>query len=98
MTEQDDGIGVVVAVCSSDTREYPKFPKDIVIVGKDGIVGDAHSGPLRPSHSKPGTLVPNNRAISIVSDEVRADVSQSLNLEIDAGDFNENILVKGLDL
>jgi len=82
--------GIVTAVCMSPVHGYPTYPQESVLVGLDGIEGDAHAGPLRESFKNPGTLKPNDRSFCIVADEVR----ESLGLQ--PGDFNEQLLVRGL--
>lgn len=96
MTIAERKVGRVVAVCLSASREYPKYPQERVTITPQGIVGDAHAGELRPSHTKPGTFKPNDRAVSIVTKEVMDEVNGSLGLDLRPGDFNENILVEGL--
>lgn len=88
--------GRVVAVCWSPVRDFPKYLQEKAFVGPHGIVGDAHAGPLRPSNSVPGTFKENDRAISIVAEEVRRELNETLGLKIEPGGFNENILVEGL--
>lgn len=88
--------GRVVAVCKSPDHGFPTYPQDVVSIGMLGIDGDAHSGELRESFTKPGTLKPNDRPISIVAEEVRVWVNQNLGLDIQHGDFNEQIVVEGL--
>ena len=96
MTTAERRVGTVVAVCLSAAKEYPKYPQPEVTITPHGIVGDAHFGELRPSHTKPGTFKPNDRAVSIVAKEVMDEVNASLGLDLHPGDFNENILVEGL--
>ncbi len=93
-TEQREGR--IVAVCSSPNHGYPTYPQDEVIVGLLGIEGDAHSGELRESFRQPGTLKPNDRPISIVSDEVRREMNARFGTNIQPGGFNEQVLVTGL--
>lgn len=88
--------GVVVAVCKSAVRAYPKFPQDSAYICDLGIDGDAHAGIYRRSYSNPLVFKPNDREISIVADEVRLDINKTLNLDIQPGGFNENILVSGV--
>ena len=88
--------GRIVAVCSSPNHGYPTFPRERVVVGPEGIIGDAHSGPMRESFTKPGTQKQNDRPISIVSDEVRRAVNETYRLKMRPGAFNEQILVEGL--
>lgn len=89
-------IGRIIAVCLSDDKAYPKFPQEKVVIGPFGIVGDAHSGEFRQSYRDRNKLTANDRAISIVADEVRQELSQVLGVEIQPGWFNENILVSGV--
>lgn len=88
--------GKVVAVCMSSEHGFPTYPQDFVVIGVLGIEGDAHSGELRESFTKPGTLKPNDRPISIVSEEVRVWVNENLELDMKHGDFNEQIVVEGM--
>lgn len=88
--------GKVVAVCMSPEHGYPTFPQKMVAIGLLGIDGDAHSGELRESFTKPGTFKHNDRPISIISEEVRVWANEKLGLNMKHGDFNEQIVVKGL--
>jgi len=88
--------GKVVAVCSSPKHGFPTYPQDRVHIGPEGIPGDAHSGPMRASFTRPGTQKPNDRPISIVSDEVRQEMNHRLGLNMQPGDFNEQVSVSGL--
>lgn len=89
-------VGKVVAVCKSPEHGFPTYPQDFVSIGMLGIDGDAHSGELRESFTKPGTLKPNDRPISIVAEEIRLWANEELGLDIKHGDFNEQIVVEGL--
>lgn len=89
-------IGRVVVVCSSPEHGFPTYPQEMVSIGMLGIDGDAHSGELRESFTKPGTLKPNDRPISIVAEEIRLWVNEELGLDMHHGDFNEQIVVEGL--
>lgn len=91
-----EAIGRVVAVCKSPEHGFPTYPQDFVTIGYLGIDGDAHSGELRPSFTQPGTLKPNDRPISIIAEEVRLQINQELDLQVQHGDFNEQIVVEGL--
>lgn len=88
--------GNVVAVCKSPEHGYPTYPQSLVVIGMPGIEGDAHSGALRESFTKPGTMKPNDRPISIVADEVRREMNARFGLHIKPGGFNEQILVRDL--
>lgn len=89
-------IGTVVAVCMSREHGFPTYPQTMVSVGLLGIPGDAHSGKLRESFTNPGKTKPNDRPISIVSEEIRLEVNSDLGLDMQHGDFNEQIVVQGL--
>ena len=93
-TETNDGR--IVAVCISPQHGFPTYPQERVVVGPLGIEGDAHSGPMRESFTKPGTFKENDRSISIVADEVRQEMNDTLGLNMLPGDFNEQVLVSGL--
>lgn len=88
--------GRVVAVCMSREHGFPTYPQDVVSIGILGIEGDAHSGELRESFREPGTLKRNDRPISIVDERMRLWVNQELGLNIQHGDFNEQVVVEGL--
>lgn len=88
--------GKVLAVCSSPVHGLPTYPQEFVKVNSDGIEGDAHSGPLRSSFRNPGTLKPNDRAISIVSQETINEMNAKFGLSIKQGGFNEQLRVEGM--
>lgn len=88
--------GIVIAICTSFTTSYPKYPQKKVLISKFGIKGDIHAGEFRRSHSNPQILKLNDRAISIVSEEIRQEISEKFGIEISPGNFNENILVSGI--
>lgn len=88
--------GRVTAVCMSPDHGYPTFPQVSVYVGSLGIEGDAHSGPDRESFTNPGTRKPNDRPISIVSEEVYQEINKTFGLSAEHGDFNEQIVVAGM--
>ena len=88
--------GRVVAVCSSPNHGYPTYPQEYANVTPEGIEGDAHSGALRESFTKPGTLKPNDRPISIVAQEVINEMNSKFGLNIQPGGFNEQVVVSGL--
>jgi MOSC domain-containing protein YiiM len=77
------------------TKAFPKIPQERVVLGPYGFVGDAHAEP-RQSKASPGDPISGDRAISIVADEVRREVNGNLGLDLQPGDFNENVLVVGL--
>lgn len=87
--------GTVTAVCMSPDHGYPTHPQESVYVGALGIEGDAHSGPDRASSTNPGTIKPNDRPISIVSEEVYKEINETFGLSAKHGDFNEQVVVDG---
>ncbi len=89
-------VGVVTAVCMSPEHGYPTYPQEEVKIGMLGIEGDAHSGSDRESFTNPGTRKPNDRPISIVSEEVYWEINNRFGLSAKPGDFNEQIVVRGL--
>jgi hypothetical protein len=89
-------MGNVVAVCMSDKHGFPTVPQEMVTIGMLGIDGDAHSGEMRASFTQKGTLKPNDRPISIVSNEVRELLIEVCGYNMEFGDFNEQIVVEGL--
>lgn len=89
-------VGKVEAVATSPNHGFPTYPQEKVTVGSLGIEGDAHSGAMRESFTKPGTFKANDRPISIVADEVRQEMNDTLGLNMQPGDFNEQVLVSGL--
>lgn len=88
--------GSIVAVLSSLVHGYPTYPHALIEVEMLGIKGDAHSGKLRDSFTNPGTTKLNDRPISILSWEIMQAANESLRLNMQPGDFNEQLLVKGL--
>lgn len=89
--------GKVTAVCMSSEHGYPTYPQKSVSIGPLGIVGDAHSGSDRESFTNPGTRKPNDRPISIVSEEVYSQIRKEFGLtRASHGDFNEQIVVGGM--
>lgn len=75
----------VVAVCVSVNKGERKTPVDQVELKENhGIVGDAHSGDW-------------HRQISLLAKESIAKM-QKMGLDVDTGDFAENITTEGVDL
>ncbi len=77
--------GYIVAVCISETKGVRKTPVENVELQPDhGIVGDAHAGNW-------------HRQVSLLAmDSIRK--MQKLGLDVDKGDFAENITTEGIDL
>lgn len=77
--------GTVVAVCVSAVRGVQKEPvAAIELVVDHGVREDAHAGDW-------------HRQVSLLTDEA-ADRMRAKGVAIDAGDFGENILTRGIDL
>lgn len=75
----------VVAVCISKEKGQRKTPVDAVELKENhGIVGDAHAGDW-------------HRQVSLLATESIAKM-RALGLDVDSGDFAENITTRGLDL
>lgn len=87
--------GRVVVACSSPTTGVPKYPREAVEVGLEGIVDDYHAGPVN-KHKKKGEPEPNHRQITIVAQEVVMELNKQLDIDLRPGDLAENFLVSGL--
>jgi MOSC domain-containing protein YiiM len=87
--------GSVVVACSSRTTGVPKYPREAVEVGPEGIVDDYHAGPIN-KHKKWGEPEPNHRQITIVAQEVIQELNERLAIDLQPGDLAENFLVTGL--
>lgn len=75
----------VVAVCVSEKKGERKTPVPFVELQENhGIVGDAHAGDW-------------HRQVSLLAEE-SIQKMQALGLDVDAGDFAENITTRGIDL
>lgn len=75
----------VVAVCISKNKGERKTPVESVELRKEhGIVGDAHAGEW-------------HRQVSLLAQE-SIEKMRRLGLDVDSGDFAENITTRGIDL
>ncbi|MFQ5957350.1 MAG: MOSC domain-containing protein [Candidatus Brocadiales bacterium] len=84
MTKENNG-GRVVAVCISEKKGIQKEDVGEVRLIEDyGIERDAHAGP-------------GHRQVSLLALE-SADVMREKGLDLDSGDFGENIVTEGLNL
>ncbi len=77
--------GQVVSVNVSEKKGETKHPVEQVVVDKEGIQGDAHSGKW-------------HRQISLLSQEMIDRFRTESGCQINAGSFAENISTLGLDL
>ncbi len=77
--------GMVAAVCISAEKSQRKTPVAAVELQENhGIVGDAHAGEW-------------HRQVSLLATESIAKM-RALGLDVDSGDFAENITTRGIDL
>ena len=75
----------VLAVCISENKGERKKPVESVVLRENhGIVGDAHAGDW-------------HRQVSLLAQE-SIDKMRKLGLDVNAGDFAENITTNGIDL
>jgi len=74
----------VIAVCTSENKGERKTPVASIRLDDHGIVGDAHAGPW-------------HRQVSLLAMESIRKMQQ-LGLDVDSGDFAENITTEGIDL
>ena len=78
-------MGQVVAVCISENKGERKTPVQAVELRENhGIVGDAHAGDW-------------HRQVSLLASE-SIDKMRKLGLDVDSGDFAENITTSGIEL
>ena len=78
-------MATVLAVCISENKGERKKPVESVELRENhGIVGDAHAGEW-------------HRQVSLLALE-SIDKMQALGLDVNAGDFAENITTSGIDL
>ncbi len=75
----------IVATCISKNKGERKTPVDQVELRKEhGIINDAHAGDW-------------HRQISLLASESIAKM-QAMGLDVDSGDFAENLTTRGIDL
>lgn len=84
--------GIVTATCISKAKGIRKHPVPSVTLQEDhGIIGDAHfvttDTPLKYRH----------RQVSLLAEE-SVDKMRLFGMELNPGDFAENILTKGIEL
>ena len=82
----------VKAVCISEKKGTKKHPvPSITLLESHGIIGDAHAvdtnTPIQYRH----------RQISLLADE-SVETMREMGMELNAGDFAENILTEGIEL
>lgn len=75
----------VIAVCTSAAKGERKTPvAEVLLKEQHGIEGDAHAGPW-------------HRQVSLLASESIAKM-KAKGLDVDCGDFAENITTSGIDL
>ncbi len=85
MAKDSTRAGKVVAVCISEKKGTQKVEVgEVKLIEDHGIERDAHAGP-------------GHRQVSLLALE-SADTMRKKGLDIDSGDFGENIVTEGLDL
>ena len=78
-------MATVLAVCISENKGERKKPVEAVELRENhGIVGDAHAGEW-------------HRQVSLLAQE-SIDKMRALGLDVNAGDFAENLTTSGIDL
>jgi cyclic pyranopterin phosphate synthase len=77
-------MATLVSINVSETKGVRKKPVDTVHVGSEGLVGDAHSGAW-------------HRMVSLLAEE-SIDKMRAMGLDVNAGDFAENLTTRGIDL
>ncbi len=76
----------IIAVCKSEKKGTKKTPQPAIIIKKDyGVVGDAHADCL------------THRQVSLLAIE-SIDKMRGKGLELQPGDFAENLTTQGIDL
>ena len=84
--------GTVTATCISEKKGTRKHPVPSITLQKDhGIIGDAHAvNADTPLHYR-------HRQVSLLAEE-SVDTMRDRGIQLNAGDFAENILTKGIEL
>lgn len=77
-------MATLVSINVSRTKGVRKTPVEQILVGPQGLVGDAHAGDW-------------HRMVSLLAEESIAKM-QAAGLDVTAGDFAENLTTRGVDL
>ena len=84
--------GIVTATCISEKKGTRKHPvPSITLLENCGIIGDAHAV------NADTPILYRHRQVSLLAEE-SVDKMRALGMELNPGDFAENILTKGIDL
>jgi hypothetical protein len=95
-------VGVVVDVLVGDTESLRTRSVSSLDLDHDGILGDRHHGRFRKAGPREniyqkGTLIPNNRQVSIVSQEELALIRAGMGLEVlDPAWLGANFVTRGI--
>ena len=92
--------GTVLAVCISERKGTRKHPvNEISLKENYGIIGDAHAVDAHAVDAHTGNIHNKyrHRQVSLLADE-SVDKMRRKGITLNAGDFAENILTKGIDL
>jgi MOSC domain-containing protein YiiM len=74
----------LISINLSETKGTRKKPVGRARIGPEGLEGDAHSGPW-------------HRMVSLLAEE-SIDKMRAAGLDVNAGDFAENLTTRGVDL
>ena len=84
--------GIVTATCISEKKGIRKHPvPSITVLENCGIIGDAHAV------NTDTPILYRHRQVSLLAEE-SVDKMRALGMELNPGDFAENILTKGIEL
>ena len=84
--------GIVTATCISEKKGTRKHPvPSITLLENCGIIGDAHAV------NTDTPILYRHRQVSLLAEE-SVDKMRALGMELNPGDFAENILTKGIEL
>lgn len=82
----DNFLGEILAICISERKGTVKHEiSEGTVIADFGLKGDAHAGKW-------------HRQISLLASEAVAQFEHKYNLQVPAGAFGENLLIKGIDL
>ena len=82
---RDDHLGSLVAICISERKGIQKTAVETAqLISEHGLKGDAHAGPW-------------HRQVSLLDEEQIARMREK-GLDLDDGDFGENLVTRGIDL
>ena len=94
--------GRVAAVLMAEGRDFVSTPVDQLPVTFEGIAGDFHAGISRPSGGREpwyprGTIMRNERQVSILSSEELAEIAAGLRIEkLEPGWIGANLVLEGI--